>query len=218
MAGLMPPGEFQAWVKQKHDQLARAATFAVDAAGNGLKQDLRGMVRAAGLGEKLPLGIRHKTFPGGGRVSLRAASEVTATPAAARILKGFIDGSVIRGKHGQYLAIPLPAVPRKGGRGGGKKMSPVEVESFFNIELRFAPRRGKPPLLVLDKARGARSRRFKRSFGAADAAARARASVPMFVLLRQVKLPRLLSPEQAVAAWKSRVEQLFWRALPNSGG
>lgn len=51
----------------------------------------------------------------------------------------------VRGKQGQYLAIPLPAA---GARGRGRDLSPGEWERSTGIRLQFVYRQGKASLLV----------------------------------------------------------------------
>jgi hypothetical protein len=91
----------------------------------------------------------------------------------------------IRGKSGQYLAIPLPAA---GSRGRARNLTPGEWERITGKRLRFVYRPGRASLLVLDDgvlsgkskvARGNTARRI--------AAGRASTTIPIFVLLPMVK-------------------------------
>jgi hypothetical protein len=91
----------------------------------------------------------------------------------------------IRGKSGQFLAIPLPAA---GSRGRARNLTPGEWERITGKRLRFVYRPGRASLLVLDDgvlsgksqvARGNTARRI--------AAGRASSTIPIFVLLPMVK-------------------------------
>ncbi len=66
-----------------------------------------------------------------------------------RALKFWTEPGEIRGKRGQYLAIPLPAA---GSRGRGRNLTPGEWERAIGITLRFVYRRGRASLLVADEA------------------------------------------------------------------
>lgn len=166
-----------------------AVTRGVFAAGRGLRDDWRGQVRAAGLGSRLASTVRQADFPRSG-ASLRAASLVWTK--APEILHAFDGGVLIRGKDGLWLAIPLPAAGVTGL--GRQRITPWRWEQRTGMRLRFVFRRNGPSLLVADDARlnsrglaaakGGRRRRDGILTGAQ--------TVPVFLLLRQVKMPKKL--------------------------
>mgnify|MGYP001074961026 CR=1 FL=1 len=160
----------------------KAVTAALREAGSNLKQDWRGQITQAGLGRRLANSIRNQTYPRSGE-SLNAAALVWSK--APEIIGAHDTGPLIRSKDGFWLAIPLPAAG-KGAR--GKALSPGEWERRRGLRLRFVYRRRGPSLLVAD------GRLNNRGLGVASRAktGRGRASVPIFLLVPQVKLPKRL--------------------------
>ncbi len=86
--------------------IERAVTSGMRDAADGLKQDLREDVVAAGLGEWLSRTWRGKTFPEVGE-SAEAAAYVWSR--APKIVDAFDRGVVIRSSRGLFLAIPTAA-------------------------------------------------------------------------------------------------------------
>lgn len=160
----------------------KAATAAVRQAGEGLKAAWRAQIVGAGLGTKLAKTIRSQTYPRSGQ-SLNAAVVVWSK---APVIVGAHDtGPLIRSRNGFWLAIPTPAAGRslRGGR-----ITPGEWERRTGLRLRFIYRRNGPSLLVAEarlntKGRAVRSR---------SRTGRGAATVPIFLLVPQVKLPKRL--------------------------
>lgn len=92
----------------------------------------------------------------------------------------------IRGREGQWLAIPLPAA---GPRGRKRMLTPMEWELAHNIELEYVPRPGKWPLLVAQQGSLTRGgnvtqlsvKQARRNLGRPQ-----RVSIPIFVLMPTV--------------------------------
>jgi hypothetical protein len=181
----------------------KAVTQAMRIAGAGLKADWRAQITRAGLGHRLANTIRAKTFPATGE-SLAAAALVWSN--APVIIDAHDTGPLIRSKAGLWLAIPTAAAG-KGARGG--RITPREWEQRRGLRLRFVYRRSGPSLLV------AEGRLNARGVGVASRSktGRGRATVPIFLLVRQVKLTKRLDlardaewavdrvPELIVANW-----------------
>ena len=91
--------------------IERAVTSGMRDAADGLKQDLREDVVAAGLGERLSQTWRGKTFPEAGE-SAEAAAYVWSR--APKIVDAFDRGVVIRSGSGLFLAIPTAAAGKNG--------------------------------------------------------------------------------------------------------
>jgi hypothetical protein len=160
----------------------KAVTAATREAGTGLKTAWRGQITGAGLGRRLANTIRSAQYPAG-KPSLNAAAFVWSN--APTIIGAHDTGPLIRSKNGFWLAIPLPAA----GRGPrGSKITPGEWERRRGLRLRFVYRRTGPSLLVAD------GRLNSRGLGVASRAktGRGRSSVPIFLLVPQVKLPKRL--------------------------
>jgi hypothetical protein len=160
----------------------RAATVAVRQAGDGLKTAWRGQIVGAGLGTRLAKTIRSQTYPRSGQ-SLNAAVVVWSK---APVIVGAHDtGPLIRSRNGFWLAIPTPAAGRSLRSG---RITPREWERRTGLGLRFIYRRSGPSLLVAEgrlNTRGSAVRsRSKTGRGAA--------TVPIFLLVPQVRLPKRL--------------------------
>ena len=160
----------------------KAVTAAMREAGTGLKTAWRGQITGAGLGRRLANSIRIQTYPKAGE-SLNAAALVWSK--APVIVGAHGTGPLIRSKDGFWLAIPTEAAGR-GLRGG--RITPGEWERRRGLRLRFVYRRRGPSLLV------AEGRLNSRGLGVASRSrtGRGRTTVPIFLLVPQVKLPKRL--------------------------
>ncbi|UYP68531.1 DUF6441 family protein [Thalassobacter stenotrophicus] len=177
----------------------KAVTTAMRVAGNTLKSDWRAQVTRARLGQRLANTIRTKTYPAAGE-SFDAAALVWSN--APQIIGAHDTGPLIRSKDGFWLAIPTPAAS-KGAR--GKALTPGEWERRRGLRLRFVYRRRGPSLLVAD------GRLNNRGLGVASRSktGRGRSTVPIFLLVPQVKLAKRLDlardAERAQAAVPSLI-------------
>jgi Family of unknown function (DUF6441) len=124
---------------------------------------------------------------------------------APQIIRAFDEGAVIRSRRGRLLAIPTENVPRRGT--DGKRISPRTFPVHRFGPLRFVPRRSGPPLLAVDGLRASYSRQTGQLRGFRRATDRARqrgqglATVVMFLLVPQVKLPKQLDVGRAAERW-----------------
>jgi hypothetical protein len=160
----------------------KAVSAATREAGTGLKTAWRGQITGAGLGTRLANTIRSAQYPAG-QPSLNAAAFVWSN--APTIISAHDTGPLIRSRDGFWLTIPLPAA----GRGPrGSKITPGEWERRRGLRLRFVYRRSGPSLLVAD------GRLNTRGLGVASRSktGRGRSSVPVFLLVPQVKLAKRL--------------------------
>ena len=160
----------------------KAVSAAMRDAGSTLKSAWRGQITQAGLGRRLANSIRSQVYPKSGD-SLNAAALVWSK---APVIVGAHDtGPLIRSKNGFWLAIPTAAAG-KGLKGG--RITPGEWERRRGLRLRFIYRRRGPSLLVAD------GRLNSRGFGVASRSktGREKTSVPIFLLVPQVKLAKRL--------------------------
>ncbi len=188
-----------------------AVTRGVAAAGAGLQADWRAQIAAAGLGPKLARTIRRKVYPQSG-TSLRAAALVWSK--ASEIVDAFDRGALIRSADGFWLAIPLAAAGARGA--GGKRITPGGWEQRTGRLLRFVYRRGRPSLLVADDAR-LNSRGLAASKGGRrrrDGTLTGAQTVPVFLLVPQVKLAKRLDLGKAANAWQNRLPGLILANWP----
>jgi hypothetical protein len=160
----------------------KAATAAVRQAGEGLKTAWRAQIIGAGLGVRLGNSIRSQAYPRSGQ-SLNAAVVVWSK---APVIVGAHDtGPLIRSRNGFWLAIPTPAAG-KSLRGG--RITPAEWERRNGLRLRFVYRRSGPSLLVAEGRLNTRGRAVR----SRSRTGRGAATVPIFLLVPQVKLPKRL--------------------------
>jgi hypothetical protein len=160
----------------------KAVTAAMREAVTRLKTAWRGQITGAGLGRRLANSIRSEIYPKAGE-SLRAAALVWSK---APVIVGAHDtGPLIRSKNGFWLAIPTVAAGR-GLRGG--KITPGEWERRTGLRLRFVYRRTGPSLLVAEGRLNTKGR----AVASRSKTGRALTTVPIFLLVPQVKLPKRL--------------------------
>ena len=168
----------------------KAVTKAVGEAGSSLKMAWRGQITGAGLGARLSRTIRSELYPKG-QPSLNAAALVWSK--APVIVGAHDEGALIRSRNGFWLAIPTAAA---GKSTSGGRISPGEWERRRGLRLRFIYRRSGPSLLV------AEGRLNTRGLGVASRSKSGRglATVPIFLLVRQVKLMKRLNLDLAAKA------------------
>lgn len=189
-------------------RIAKAVEAGVGDAGEGLKQDLRRQVLAAGLGVRLARTWRSRTYPNKGH---DAASLVWSK--APHIVRAFDEATVIRSRNGLWLAIPTPAAPKRGV--GGKRIDPSNFPEHRFGRLRFVYRRGRPSLLVVDGVRvnASTGRVGRRSKGGAYTRSgrmkTGMSTVVMFLLVPQVRMPKRLDVERAAAKWTRALPRLI---------
>ena len=160
----------------------KAVTAATREAGDNLKIAWRAQITGAGLGARLARTIRSEQFPKG-KPSLNAAALVWSK---APVIVGAHDtGPLIRPRNGFWLAIPTPAAGR-GLRGG--RITPGEWERRTGLRLRFVYRRTRASLLVAEGRLNTRGR----AVASRSKTGRGLATVPIFLLVPQVKLPKRL--------------------------
>jgi len=160
----------------------RAVTAAMREAGAGLKTAWRAQITGAGLGRRLANSIRLASFPKSGE-SLDAAALVWSK---APVIVGAHDtGPLIRSKNGFWLAIPTPAAG-KSTRGG--QITPGEWERRTGLRLRFIYRRTGASLLVAEGRLNTKGR----AVASKSKTGRGVATVPVFLLVPQVRLSKRL--------------------------
>ncbi len=162
----------------------KAISVTVAQAGADLKSAWRGQIIGAGLGQRLANTIRSQTYPKG-RNSLDAAALVWSN--APEIIGAHDTGPLIRSANGFWLAIPLPAA---GKALGGKRITPGMWEQKTGLRLRFVYRSRGPSLLVADAVR--LNTRGQAAVSKSKTG-RGQVTAPIFLLIRQVKLPKRLN-------------------------
>jgi hypothetical protein len=132
--------------------IERAVKSGMRDAADGLKQDLRENLVAAGLGERLSRTWRGKTFPEVGE-SAEAAAYVWSR--APKIVDAFDRGVVIRSTRGLFLAIPTTAAGKSGRSavGSSEKITSEGWQRRTGLKFRFVYRRAWPFPLLPHKAK-----------------------------------------------------------------
>ena len=113
-------GSLKADMQAELRHIAKSVPDGIKAAGDGLKGSLRKQVVAAGLGVRLSRTWRVRTYPNRG---YNAASLVWSK--APQIIRAFDKGAVIKGRGGNWLAIPTPAAPKRGDRTASASRPPT---------------------------------------------------------------------------------------------
>ena len=183
-----------------------AVTRAVGIAGAQLQANWRNQVASAGLGGKLVRTVRKSVYPSQ-TTSLHAVALVWSN--APVIIDAFESGVLIRSSSGFYLAIPLRAAGAKGV--GGKRITPGGWEQRTGRRLVFVYRKGRHPLLI---DQGVIPGGRAPAFGERKKRGRKNVSIPIFVLVPQVKLPKKLSLLAAADAAQASLASLIlseWR-------
>ena len=160
----------------------KAVTAATREAGTTLKTAWRGQITGAGLGQRLARTIRSEQYPKG-QPSLNAAALVWSK--APKIINAHDTGPLIRSRNGFWLAIPTESAgkSRRGGR-----ITPEQWEQRSGLRLRFVYRRTGPSLLVAE----GRLNKGGRAVASRSKTGRGLTTVPIFLLVPQVKLPKRL--------------------------
>lgn len=160
----------------------KAVTGAMREAGADLKTAWRGQITGAGLGRRVANSIRNSTYPKTGD-SLNATALVWSK--APVIVGAHNAGPLIRSRDGFWLAIPTEAAG-KSLRGG--RITPGEWERRTGLRLRFIYRRRGPSLLVAEGRLNSKGR----AVASKSKTGRGRVTVPIFLLVPQVRLPKRL--------------------------
>lgn len=193
-------GDIRAMMKQELEAAERAVTAGVSEAASGLQTAWRGQITGAALGQGLANSIRKKLYPTSG-ASIRAAAVVYSN--ASKVVDAFDRGALIRAKNGFWLAIPTAAAGKKGV--GNKRITPGGWEQRTGQRLRFIYRRSQPSLLVAETRLNSKGM----AVASKSKTGRGLATVPIFMLVPQVKLPKRLSLEGPVRDAEVRLPRLI---------
>ena len=161
----------------------KAVSTTMAQAGTSLKSAWRTQITGAGLGQRLANTIQSQSYPKG-KNSLDAAALVWSN--APVIIGAHDTGPLIRSGNGFWLAIPLPAA---GKAMGGKRITPGMWEQKTGLRLRFVYRSRGPSLLVADAVR--LNTRGQAAVSKSKTG-KGQVTAPIFLLVRQVKLPKRL--------------------------
>jgi len=181
--------DLQAALHREYLAGEKAVSLAMDRAGRAVKRDWRGQIRGAGLGRRLANTIRAKRYPEG-TASMDAAAFIWSN--APEIVGAHDRGALIRSKDGFWLAIPVDRIAKRMRGPRGARITPHIWEERTGRRLRFVYRRGRHPLLVDDGTARQRRTSDPLGFTASRRRFRKNVTIPIFILVPQVKLPRRL--------------------------
>jgi hypothetical protein len=191
----------------------RAVQLGTKQAGSGLKMALRQQVRTANLGTRMEKTWQDEVFPKSGN---SANAAVIVYSKAPKIIAAFDNGVYIKSKSGTFLAIPTKNAPRRGF--DGKQVTPTNWPEHRFGKLRLVKTK-RALLLVADNLTASYRRKdksfrgFRRASDKAIKANRRLATVVMFILVRQISLPKKLDVEREFKKWSAAYPALIERNL-----
>lgn len=190
-----------------------AVSGGMNAAASGLQAAWRRQVEGAGLGSRLARTIRAQVYPQQRPSSNAAALVWTRAPV---LIDAFDRGALIRSTEGLFLAIPTEAAGLRGP--GGARITPGGWQARSGIGLRFVYRRNLPSLLVADNARLTTRGRAAMNRGRvrADGSRTGSMTIPIFVLVPQVRLRKRLDLARDAEVWAARLPGLITDHWPRT--
>jgi hypothetical protein len=200
-------------LKRAFDDTEKAVSEAMDEVQAGLKDELRGQVAAAGMGQRLANTWRGKRYPEG-RPSMNSAAYVWTR--APDIVEAFERGVPILARNKRYLAIPTKDAGVAHTTVRNKRLTPAIWEAETGVKLKFVPRSGHA-LLVTDANYVRQPSRWRRrkSFKPIRAPlSGGRRYLVIFVLVPMVNPRKRFDVEGAGERWADRVSGLIaahWR-------
>lgn len=177
-------GNLTEFLEKEYQNAATAVTMGIKQATDGLKTSMRSQVKNSGLSSRLANTWRGDVFPKA-KKSISAAGIVYTK--APTIMAGFEFETIIRGKSGLWLAIPTESVKKKV---YGKRMTPALYEQWKGVKLRFVYRPHSASLLVHEQRKK---------------------TLIAFILVPQVKMPKLINFTSESVKWQEKVPELILR-------
>lgn len=234
-------GDIYKDLRTHQKNMQRGITFAARQSVNGLKNDWRAEIMAAGLGQRLPKTIQSQLYPKNG-TSINAAGIVWTK--APHIIAAYDQGIVLRAgtsskwrnkrrdaagggeagqrygrsygtRQGLFLAIPTKNVPRAG---RGTRATPSNWPERLG-RLRLIPLKNGNALLVADDLRKSYARKtgkyrgYKRATKKMLREGTEEDGVIMFILVKQVRIPKRLDVEKLFNKWSADFPNLVSRNI-----
>lgn len=205
--------DLSAVLKRAHDDGEIAVSAAMNEVQVGLKDELRGQVVSAGMGQRLAKTWRGKRFPESG-ASINSVAYVWSR--APDIVDAFERGSPIIARNRRFLAVPTRDAGVSHTTVKNKRLTPAIWETETGVKLRLIPRGGHA-LLVTDAyyaCQPARLRRRKSFKPIRTPLTGGRKVLVIFVLVPMVNPGKRLDVEGAGNRWADRVGSIIasrWR-------
>lgn len=203
----------RAVLKRAYDDTQMSVSEAMNEVQAGLKDDLRGQVVGAGMGQRLAKTWRGTRYPEG-RPSINSVAYVWSR--APDIVDAFERGVPIVARNRRFLAVPTKEAGVSHTTVKNKRLTPAIWETETGVKLRFVPR-GSHALLVTEASyvrQPARWRRRKSFKPVRTPLSGGRRFVVIFVLLPMVNPRKRLDVEGAGNRWADRVGGIIaahWR-------
>lgn len=198
----------RAALAKEQDRLVRgvlgAGKATVAELTKALERALEDATRGAAPG-RLWRAWKSEVFPRGAAIAREPSGTVFVNGGSRS--RGAIDFLTkpgrIRGKGGQFLAIPTPAA---GPRGRARDLTPGEWERNNGARLRFVYRRGRPSLLVLDEGvLSGKTGRAKLNTARRRKSGRGNTTIVIFILLPMVAFSNRFAVEPICRRYLDRV-------------
>jgi len=225
---------------EERDALAVEFRTKVNRAGLGLRDALRGQVRAVFrptprvvrrlFGQNLEKTIRSRTYPE--RTTARTLGPATLVYSTFRHLNSHIEGVTIRALGGTWLAIPTQEAEARGwvraeeardsagrfARGSRAKRSRIDLAlralGSAGAQIRYAPIAGGRMVLMGIEASVGRDLGYRDRYRTRAGGTKRRRFIPLFILVKQVTLRPRFDPSPA--AEKAQAALLANLARPES--
>jgi len=215
-------GDLEKHIEQERKKAATGITRGTRTGAVRLQKDFRSQVRAAGLGRKLEKAVRVVHYPKSGD-SISAASVVFSK--AKRLHSAFSIGPVIRVRRAKFMPVALPAAVKLGlhtnwrksapGAGNARKWSNIDAAIRRFGAVRYVKTKRGNILVVADNLTAGLKRskvRTRKKRGDYSPITGRRVSVALFVLVKQVRLPRRIDAKGA----KRRAQRELGRDILNN--
>ena len=205
--------DLSAVLKRAYDDGERAVSEGMNEVQAGLRDELRGQVVSAGMGQRLSKTWRGKRFPESG-ASINSVAYVWSR--APDIVDAFERGVPIIARNRRFLAVPTRDAGVSHTTVKNKRLTPAIWETETGVKLRFVPRGGHA-LLVTDAhyaRQPARWRRRKSFKPIRTPLTGSRKVLVIFVLVPMVNPGKRLDVEGAGNRWADRVASIIashWR-------
>jgi hypothetical protein len=206
-------GDLGAVLKRAYDDGELAVSEAMNEVQAGLRDELRGQVVSAGMGQRLSKTWRGKRFPESG-ASINSVAYVWSR--APDIVDAFERGVPIIARNRRFLAVPTRDAGVSHTTVKNKRLTPAIWETETGVKLRFVPS-GDHALLVTDAhyaRQPARWRRRKSFKPIRTPLTGGRKVLVIFVLVPMVNPGKRLDVEGAGNRWADRVGSIIashWR-------
>lgn len=173
----------------------RAATSTVKRVSGNLKNELRRRTRKAGLGTGLEKAWDRSVYPRRGR-SMSAAGFVYSK--AKRLHGAFATGATVRAEGGGWLVIPTREAERRGYDKSKRRSQGSRARGDANV------RAAERDFGYLRFVKYGTDKAMLYGF-------RGDQVIPLFTLVKQVRMPKLIDPDAALQKWSTRLPKTLER-------